>query len=342
MQLTRDGTTRRRSPSSRTRPRRIRLRDGLLQAGAGLRRQGFDDKAEQASRRAMELSENLPTQDKYLIEASHASIVHDNAKAIAAYENLVKVNPDDTDAQFALATLYEASGDYAQARKYLAKVLASDPKNVAALLASGRVEIRDGNSQAALDPLNRPTAWPSSSATKRKRVRRCRRSESPISVSTSPKMRCAITSRRSTSAASWAIRRAWPPAWDRWRSCRTRPNFNAALKTIRKPSKSSEDRRQERPGENLMSLGVLPGLRASSMKPKTTNEALPLARDMATRSFRRRAQNIGNGHFNKGEYQDALTYLPAAYTSGRLKLRTKWTALHDLGETNSKLGHTRR
>ena len=38
---------------------------------------GFDDKAEQASRRAVTLSDNLPAQEKYLIEANHAVIMND-------------------------------------------------------------------------------------------------------------------------------------------------------------------------------------------------------------------------------------------------------------------------
>ena len=67
----------------------------------------------------------------------------------------MKVNPDDSDVQFALATLYEQTGDYDQAKKYLSKLLASDPNYVAALIASGRVDIRSGDAQAALDPLNK-------------------------------------------------------------------------------------------------------------------------------------------------------------------------------------------
>ena len=51
---------------------------------------GYDDQAEKASRRAVELSDSSPTQEKYLIEANHARIVNDTPKAIAAYENLVK------------------------------------------------------------------------------------------------------------------------------------------------------------------------------------------------------------------------------------------------------------
>jgi len=115
---------------------------------------GFDDKAEQASRRAMTLSDNLPAQQKYLVAANHAVIMNDTAKAISAYESLTKVNPDDNDAQLALAGLYQQVSNYDEARKRLARVRSSDSKNLDALLASGRVEIEAGNSQAGLEFLN--------------------------------------------------------------------------------------------------------------------------------------------------------------------------------------------
>jgi len=115
---------------------------------------GFDDKAEQASRRAVTLSDDLPSQEKYLIEANHAVIMNDTAKAISAYESLTKVNPDDTDAQLALAGLYEQVSNYDEARKRLTRVRAADSKNLDALLASGRVEISAGNPQAGLEFLN--------------------------------------------------------------------------------------------------------------------------------------------------------------------------------------------
>src|SRR5271169_4739162 len=115
---------------------------------------GFDDKAEQASRRAVTLSENLPAQQKYLVEANHAVIMNDKAKAISAYEKLTQGNPDDADAQLALAGLYEAVSNYDEARKRLARVRSADSKNFDALLASGRVEIKAGNIQAGLEFLN--------------------------------------------------------------------------------------------------------------------------------------------------------------------------------------------
>jgi eukaryotic-like serine/threonine-protein kinase len=114
-----------------------------------------DDKAEQFSRKAMDLSEKLPVQERYLIQANYAQISNDNRKAIEAYENLEKASPDDMDVHFHLGGLYESTGEYDKARAELAKVLASDPKHVDALLAAGRVEIRSNNPKGSLDYLNR-------------------------------------------------------------------------------------------------------------------------------------------------------------------------------------------
>src|SRR6266567_1404126 len=114
-----------------------------------------DDKAEQFSRKAVDLSEKLPPQERYLIQANYAQVSNDNRKAIESYENLEKVSPDDVDVHFHLGGLYETTGAYDKARVELAKVLAIDPKHVDALLAAGRVEIRSKNPKGSLDYLNR-------------------------------------------------------------------------------------------------------------------------------------------------------------------------------------------
>src|SRR6266849_204498 len=114
-----------------------------------------DDKAEQYSRKAVDLSEKLPPQERYLIQANYAQISNDNRKAIESYENLEKVSPDDVDVHFHLGGLYETTGAYDKARVELGKVLAIDPKHVDALLAAGRVEIRSKNPKGSLDYLNR-------------------------------------------------------------------------------------------------------------------------------------------------------------------------------------------
>ncbi len=115
---------------------------------------GYDADAEQAARRAVDLSQNLPLAQRYFIEASLARITKDNAKALAAYENLAKSFPDNLDVQFALGSLYEDAGDLDKARACYANVLKSDGKNLDALLAMGRVEIKSGNPQKGLDPLD--------------------------------------------------------------------------------------------------------------------------------------------------------------------------------------------
>jgi tetratricopeptide (TPR) repeat protein len=115
---------------------------------------GSDDRAEQASRRGLALSDNLPTLEKNLIDANHNVIVNNTAAAISAYEKLTLGNPDDADTQFMLAGLYEQVSNYDEARKRLTLVRSADPKNAEVLLASGRVEIEVGNPQAGIEFLN--------------------------------------------------------------------------------------------------------------------------------------------------------------------------------------------
>jgi tetratricopeptide (TPR) repeat protein/predicted Ser/Thr protein kinase len=116
---------------------------------------GYDDDAEQASRKAVELAQQLPLAEKYLIQATHASIVKDNKKAVEAYESLSKTQPDNTDVQYALGSLYRDQGDYDKARALFSKILLADPKNIRALWQMGAVEIMSDNPQAALDPLTK-------------------------------------------------------------------------------------------------------------------------------------------------------------------------------------------
>jgi len=114
-----------------------------------------DDKAREYSQKAVELSDKLPAPERYLIQANYAQVSNDYRKAIESYENLAKVSPDDADVHFHLGELYESTGAFDQGRGELAKVVASDPKRVDALLAAGRVEIKAGNPQSSLDYLNR-------------------------------------------------------------------------------------------------------------------------------------------------------------------------------------------
>src|SRR5438309_641133 len=116
---------------------------------------GYDAEAEQAAKKAVDLSQNLPEAEKYLIAAIRAQTVKNFPEAIKAYENLAKASPDNTDVQSALASLYEDSGDFAKATEYNQKILASNPNDVTAMLTAGRLALKSGKPQASLDPLNK-------------------------------------------------------------------------------------------------------------------------------------------------------------------------------------------
>ena len=121
--------------------------------------QGFDDKAELASRKAVTLSDNLPESEKFLIQADNAVVTNDTTKAIDAYEKLTALQPDDTEAQFALAKLYEKAANWDAARQHLTKVRATDRNNPD--VSAGQRTCRDqgGNPKAGLDFLGRLITW---------------------------------------------------------------------------------------------------------------------------------------------------------------------------------------
>src|SRR2546426_2990362 len=116
---------------------------------------GYGDKAQEFSRKALDLSDQVSPQEKYLLLAEDARGTKDYGKAIEAYEKLAKILPGDDDVQYALAQLYDDSGSLDKAHADYEKLLTRDPKNVATLLHMGTLENRRNNPQASLDYLNR-------------------------------------------------------------------------------------------------------------------------------------------------------------------------------------------
>jgi tetratricopeptide (TPR) repeat protein/predicted Ser/Thr protein kinase len=116
---------------------------------------GYDTQAEQSSRKALELSQQLPLAEKYVIEANHAYIMKDNKKAVEAFERLAKTLPDNTDVEFTLGSLYSLNGDYEKAHTQFAAILQADPKNIKALWQIGSLEWERGSPEAALEPLSK-------------------------------------------------------------------------------------------------------------------------------------------------------------------------------------------
>ena len=116
---------------------------------------GYGDKAQECSQKAVDLSDKVSAQEKYLILAGDARVSKNNAKAIESYENLAKILPDDSDVQYALGRLYEDTAALDKARAYYEKLLVRDPKNADVLLHMGWVAVKGNNPQGSLDYLNR-------------------------------------------------------------------------------------------------------------------------------------------------------------------------------------------
>ena len=116
---------------------------------------GYDNEAEQSAKKAVDLSQDLPEAEKYLISAIRFQATKNYPEAIKAYEALAKASPDNSDVQSALASLYQDSGDLVKARDYYQKILSSNPKDIAATLDMGRIAIKSGDPQGSFDPLNR-------------------------------------------------------------------------------------------------------------------------------------------------------------------------------------------
>ena len=119
---------------------------------------GQDEDAEPAAQKGVSLSASLPMQEKYLIQANYDRIEKDFPKAIEAYQNLIKVSPDNTDYLYDLGTAYENAGAYDKAKDMFAKVVELDPKRIAGLRSLGRVQLKSGDSQAGLEYLTRAQA----------------------------------------------------------------------------------------------------------------------------------------------------------------------------------------
>ncbi len=119
---------------------------------------GQDEDAEPEAKKAVSLSASLPLQEKYLIQASYDRIEKDYSKAIDAYQNLIKVSPNNTDYLYDLGIAYENTDAYDKAKEMFAKVVELDPKRIAGLRSLGRVQIESGNPQAGLEYLTRAQA----------------------------------------------------------------------------------------------------------------------------------------------------------------------------------------
>ena len=304
---------------------------------------GYDTEAETASRKAVDLSDRLDERERYLIQANHARITNDNAKAIQAYENLAQHAPDDLDVQFTLAGLYESIGEFDKARQHYGKVLARDPKYVDALLAIGRTDIKSGNPQGSLENLSKALGLAVQFGNEEARAnvlqatgnayRLMSRFEDALSnYQQSLEIKRKIGQKRGMAASLDQIGRTQEQLGKPEAAI---ASYKEALSTYR------EIGYKQGVADTLIDLGNVTEDRGQHEPAlKLYKESLQLQRDLADESKQAMClDDIANVYFAKGEYEDARTYYQQA-----LQLREKLKApeladtLGNLGETANKMG----
>ena len=314
------------------------------QLGLAYKRLNFDDKADLASRQAVTLSDNLPENEKFLIQANNAVITNDTARAIAAYEKLTGINPEDADAQFALAEQYEKDSNYDAARQHLAKVRNADKNNPDVLLASGRVEIQAGNPQGSLEFLSSAYNLATQTNSEALKASILRAEGIAYKILNQPKealrnFRAALEIDRSLNLQAEVAKNLNEIGQIQDQM----GDSTAALASY----KESLDIRRKIGDKNgvalsLLNLGAFYNDHAKYEDGlKSLDDALSQFRDLGDQSSQAIClQDIGTAQFDLGNFQAALTYYQQSLD---LREKLKETdlvteSLHNLADTNVKLG----
>jgi tetratricopeptide (TPR) repeat protein/TolB-like protein len=305
---------------------------------------GYDDNAEQFSRRAVDLGGALPAAERYLILANHAQILNDTKKAVEAYENLLKAAPDDSQVQFDLAKLYEDTAAYDSARDLYGRVLQRDPNYVDALIAMGRVQIRRGDPQGALDYLNRALSL--AIQLENDEARATTLHAIGVSYKRLNKLADALRYYRESLDIKRRIGSKGGAAASLNEIAQVQNRLGQIDAALASYGAAMELQREigdkNGLGSALINLGVLyEGRGEYDRALNLYRESLQIQREVNNEKSQALClNNIGNIYLFKGQYDDALTYFERA-----LQLRDKLKVpsdtaltLHNLAETRTKLG----
>ena len=300
---------------------------------------GYDDQAQQTAQKAVTLSQNLPEAEKYLIAAIRSLVVKNYADAIKAFETLAKSSPDNYDVQVALASLYQDSGDLVKAREYYQKILSANPKDVAATLDLGRIEIKSGNPQSSFDPLNRAYSLSVQMGNEEQKATSLhllavayRMLNKPDEVIRNETEALAIWRRIGQKRGlAFSLNEMAKAKAALGKSKEALADFQEALQIRREIG----DKRGL--GDTLIDLGNFADDSGDHDQAlKMEKEALEMEREVGNESLQAIClNNIGTTYSEKGQYEDALTYYQQA-----LQLREKSKAPQDIVEAVHNLGDT--
>ena len=300
---------------------------------------GYDDQAEQAARKAMDLSQNLPEAEKYLIAAVHAQLSRNFPEAIKAYENLAKASPGDSGVQSALVDLYEQTGDLSKATQYNQALLKANPKDIGPILVAGRLAIKSGKPQEALDPLNR--ALTLSVELDNQEQKAMSLHWAGIAYFRLNKAQEALRKYQEELEIWRQLGQKRGIAANLYETARVQQlmgNTKSALANFQQALQMQREIGDKRGlGDTLIDLGNFYDDRADHDQAlKMYKEALQIQRDLGNESLQSAClNNIGLVYFEKAQFQDARTYQQQA-----LQLREKANVPAYIVETVNNLADT--
>jgi serine/threonine protein kinase/tetratricopeptide (TPR) repeat protein len=301
--------------------------------------------AAQSARRAVALSASLPAQERYLISAMQHRLANQPDQAIEMYEKLHAVSPHNAAIRFDLAALYEQTGNLDKAAEHFGKAVELDPKHVEGLTAVGRVAIKRGAPQDALQPLN--NALSLSIQLNNDEARANVLQAIGVAYKRLGKPNDALKQYQE----SLAIKRRIGQKAGMAASLGEIAQIQEMLGTPRDAIKSYSDALalqreigdKSRLSTTLISYGDLlnQGLGRPDDALPPLQEALSIARDLGNRGMEALAlNNIGAAHVAKGRFPDAQTYFERALQIREASKvpREMADTLHNLGETLNRMG----
>jgi serine/threonine protein kinase/tetratricopeptide (TPR) repeat protein len=298
---------------------------------------GFDNEAEQSAKKAVILSQNLPDAEKYQISAIELQVNKHFPEAIKAYENLARVLPDNSDVRSALAHLYEDSGDLGKAKDYYQKLLAANPKDIGTTIDVGRIQLKSGDPQASLEPLNRAYTLAAQVDNQEQKATSLHLMAVAYRMLSKPEE--VLRSEREALAIWRKIGQQRGLAFSLNEMARAQASQGNAKEAMANFSEALEIRRtigdKRGLGDTLIDMGNLADDRGDHDGAlKLYKEALQLEREIGNDSLIAVClNNIGGVYSEKGQYEDALTYLQQV-----LELREKAKVPQDIVDAEHNLG----